>query len=186
MEDAKIVDLYFARSEQAIQETGKKYGTHLSKLAYNILRSLSDTEEIVNDTYFNAWNSMPPTRPSALKHFLSRITRNLSLNRLDYLLAKKRTAEVEALDDELDDCLLDYRGSTEEAWEAREIGDSLNRFLAGIDKTDCAVFLSRYFYGETIREISREYRLPEHKVKYMLTNTRTSLKLWLEKDGVVV
>ena len=186
MEDDKIVELYFERSEEAIQATDKKYGTHLSQLAYNILHSLSDTEEIVNDTYFNAWNSIPPTKPTTLKHFLSRITRNLSFNRLDYILSKKRTADVEALGGELDECLPDFHNSMEEAWKAKEIGSSLNCFLANLEKTSCSVFLSRYFYGQTIREISKEYRLPEHKVKYILTKTRTSLKLWLEKDGVVI
>lgn len=87
MDDLEIIDLYFKRSETAVLETDRKYNAFLRRVAYNILRSLQDTEEIVNDTYMGAWNAIPPTRPDSLKHFLSRITRNLSFDRLDYLHA---------------------------------------------------------------------------------------------------
>ena len=82
MEDSGIIDLFFQRSETAIENTSKKYGFYLSSIAYRILNSLEDSEEIVDDTYMRAWNAIPPTRPKVLKHFLSRITRNLSLDRL--------------------------------------------------------------------------------------------------------
>ena len=85
MDDTQIIDLYFRRCESAISETAEKYGAYLNQVAYNILRCREDTQEIVEDTYLAAWNAIPPTRPQALKHFLSRITRNLSFNRLDYL-----------------------------------------------------------------------------------------------------
>ncbi|MDE6924063.1 MAG: hypothetical protein K2P59_02220 [Acetatifactor sp.] len=82
MEDSGIIELYFQRSEEAIQETGRKYGAYLNQVAYNILRSLCDMEEIINDTYMGAWRAIPPARPNNLKHFLSRITRNLFFDRL--------------------------------------------------------------------------------------------------------
>ena len=85
MDDAKIIKLYFQRSESAIGETAKKFGAYLNQVAYNILRCREDTEEIVSDTYVAAWNSIPPTVPSSLKHYLTRITRNLSFDRMDYL-----------------------------------------------------------------------------------------------------
>ena len=84
MDDTQIIGLYFSRSESAIAETAKKYGAYLNQVAYNILRCREDTEEIVEDTYLAAWNAIPPTKPNVLKHFLSRITRNLAFTRLDY------------------------------------------------------------------------------------------------------
>ncbi|MDE6128876.1 MAG: hypothetical protein K2G16_06760, partial [Lachnospiraceae bacterium] len=101
MEDSEIIELYFARSEMAIWKTDKKYGDYLHQVAYHILRSLCDTEEIINDTYMGAWKAIPPTKPDSLKHFLSRITRNLSFDRLDYLNAGKR----HALFVEMDECI---------------------------------------------------------------------------------
>ena len=92
MDDSQIIRLYFERSETAIAETDKKYGAFLNQVAYNILRGAEDTEEIVNDTYLGAWNAIPPAKPERLKYFLSRIARNLAINRLDYLQAKRRAS----------------------------------------------------------------------------------------------
>ena len=109
MDDTKIIDLYFCRNESAITETARKYGGYLNQIAYNILRCREDTEEIVEDTYLAAWNSIPPTKPLVLKHFLSRITRNLSFTRLDYLTAGKRGYHMTTLLSELDECIPDHR-----------------------------------------------------------------------------
>lgn len=182
MEDNGIVALYFERSETAIQETGKKYGMYLNQVAYHILRSLRDTEEVVNDTYMAAWNTIPPTKPENLKHFLSRIARNLSFNRLDYLNAGKR----QALFVEMDECIPDRENDVEEVWEAREIGRVLNRFLETLDRRTLAVFLARYYYGYSIKEISEQYPLSGRQVKYMLSKTREGLRRYFEKEGVML
>lgn len=182
MEDTEIVDLYFARSETAIQETEKKYGAYLHQVAYNILRSASDTEEVLNDTYLGAWRAMPPTRPCSLKHFLSRITRNLSFDRLDYLNAGKR----HALFVEMDECIPDRQSDMEQVWEAREIGMILNRFLEALDKKSCAVFLARYFYSYSIDKLARQYGLTPRQVKYLLSKTRRRLRDYFEKEGVTL
>lgn len=89
MDDEAIVELYFARAEEAIAETSKKYGAYLYQMAWNLLKNSCDAEEAVSDTYLDAWNTIPPTRPRILRHFLSRITRNAALDRLDYRKAKK-------------------------------------------------------------------------------------------------
>lgn len=182
MEDLEIVELYFERSEAAIRETEKKYNAFLRQVAYNILRSIYDTEEIVNDTYMGAWNAIPPTRPASLKHFLSRIARNLSFDRLDYLNAGKR----HALFVEMDECIPDGKADPESLWEAREIGEAINRFLGTLDDTGCAVFLGRYYYSYSIGELSRQYSLSARQVKYILSKTRNALRKYLEKEGVVV
>lgn len=182
MEDAEIITLYFERQEAAIRETGDKYGAYLSAIAYNILRSLDDTEEVVDDTYMAAWNTMPPTKPNSLKHFLSRITRNLSFDRLDYKNAAKRYAVFV----EMDECIPDRKNDVETIWEAREIGRVLNRFLRTLDKKTCAVFLARYYYAYSIEELSKQYGLSARRVKYLLEKTRNNLRRFFEREGVVL
>lgn len=182
MEDSKIVDLYFKRSDMAIWETDRKYGTYLNQVAYNILRDRSDTEEILNDTYLAAWNAIPPTRPDSFKYFLSRITRNLSFDRMDYLHAQKR----QALFVEMDECIPDQKNDVEKICEAQEIGMTLNRFLKTLDRKSCAVFVGRYYYTYTIRELSQQYSLSDRQVKYLLSKTRKRLRTYFEEEGVIL
>lgn len=185
MEDTEIIHLYLSRSESAIAETAVKYGPYLNQVAYHILRSREDSEEIVEDTYFAAWNAIPPAVPRVLKHFLSRIARNLSFNRLDYLTAKRRS-HISVLLSELDECLSDPHGSPEEIWEAKQIGASLNNFLGTLEEQDCAIFLCRYYHSMTLMEISEKYGIPERRVKYRLSCLRQALRKYLEKEGIAV
>ncbi|MCM1412654.1 MAG: sigma-70 family RNA polymerase sigma factor [Lachnospiraceae bacterium] len=182
MEDTEIIELYFSRSEAAIRETDRKYRAFLQTLAYNILHDSCDTEEILDDTYMGAWNAIPPTVPDSLKHFLSRIARNLSLNRLDYLLAGKRHAAFV----ELDECIPDTRHSMERIWEAKELGELLNCFLGSLDRRSCAVFLGRYYYAYSLDELAEQYSLTNRQVKYILARTRKNLREYFEKEGVAV
>ncbi len=184
MEDEKIIELFFARSQQAITETADKYGAYLNEVAFRLVRSREDTEEIVNDTYLGAWNAIPPQRPQVLRHFLSRITRNLSLNRLDLASAEKRRHQ-QVLLDELEECV-PAGESVEQAWESREIGRSLNRFFGTLDREALAVFLCRYYDAMTGKEIARRFSLSERRVKYLLSRTRRQLKLHLEKEDVIL
>ena len=182
MNDAEIVDLYFERSEAAIVETDRKYNAFLNQVAYHILRSFRDTEEIVNDTYMRAWKAIPPTKPNSLKHFLSRITRNLSFDRLDYLNAGKR----HALFVEMEECIPDYQNDIETLWETREIGRVLNCFLKTLDERNCAIFLARYFYSYSIKELADQYALSVRQIKYILSKTRNALRNYFEEEGVVI
>ena len=182
MEDTEIITMYFGRQETAIQETKNKYGAYLNVMAYNILHSLEDAEEVVDDTYMAAWNTMPPTKPKNLKYFLSRITRNLSFDRLDYKNARKRRA----LFVELDECIPDRQNDVELIWEAKEIGRIINDFLQILDRKTCAVFLARYYYAYSIKELAGQYALSERQVKYLLSKTRNKLRTYFEKEGVVL
>lgn len=128
MEDNAIVELYFARSEQAIRETEQKYGAYLNTIATNILHLPEDAEETVSDTYLAAWNAIPPTRPRVLRHFLSRIVRNKAFQRYSYLTAAKRCAETDVLLSEIEDCLPDGRQDTARRMEQRVITQSINAF----------------------------------------------------------
>ena len=184
MDDSGIIELYFRRAESAIEETARKYGTYLNSVAYRILNSREDAEEIVGDTYLKTWNAIPPTRPRVLKHFLTRITRNLSFDRVEYYTAAKRSAETVALLDELEACLPDPRGSAEQAVEEKELIERLNRFLDELDELSRCVFLSRYYYAHTVKEVAAQYDLPEGRVKYLLAKARETLKKRLTEEGI--
>ncbi len=182
MKDTEIVKLYFARTEEAIEETARKYGSYLFSIAFHILDNPDDAEEIVNDSYRAAWDRIPPENPSVLRHYLSRITRNLALKRLEYNTAGKRSCKGSAALEELEDCIPDRR-NVEDAVEAKELGTIINRFLSELPKEDAAVFLLRYYYALPIRDIAARCNLSERTVKYRLSRLRTALKDLLKKEG---
>jgi RNA polymerase sigma-70 factor (ECF subfamily) len=182
MDDTKIIDLYLKRSEQAIEASAEKYGRYLYRTIFTILKDDEDSEEILNDTYMGAWNAIPPTIPQSLKYFLSRIARNLSLDRLDYRMADKR----KALFAELDESVPDFGTSTEEIWETEELGRILNAFLGTLDRRTCAIFVARYYYAASLKDLARQYAFSERQIKYMLEKTRKKLRKYLEKEGVAV
>lgn len=186
MDDTQIIDLYFLRNESAIAETSKKYGAYLNQIAYNILSCPEDSEEVVEDTYFAAWNAIPPEIPRVLKHFLSRITRNLAFNKLDYRSAKCRDTHMILLLSELESCVPDESGDPEALLEARLLGKVLNRFLSCQERMDCALFLSRYYHCRTISQIAEKYGLTQRQVKYRLSVLRQKLRRELEKEGITV
>ena len=181
MEDTQIIALYLSRQEAAIGETAKKYGGYINQIAYNILRCREDTEEIAADTYLAAWNAIPPEVPRVLKHFLSRIARNLA-----YITAKRRDVHMITLLSELDACLPDPHSDVEAVVDAKLAAGNVNRFLSQLDKMDCAVFLSRYYYSLTIAEIADKLGLTERNVKYRLSCLRQKLRRQLEKEGISV
>lgn len=184
MEDIQIIDLYFVRSEQAIAETAKKYGAYLCAVANNILHRPEDSEEIVDDVYLAAWNTLPPNRPNVFRHYLSRIARNLSFKRFAYLSAGKRHPETELFLSELDECIPDNRRSTQELLEEKELGASINRFLAGLPKEDCSLFVSRFYYTLTAEQLAEKYACTPRQVKYRLEKLRKRFRIYLQKEGL--
>lgn len=185
MEDHAIIELYWQRQETAIQETAVKYGAFLSGLSWNILRSHSDAEECVNDTYLRAWNAIPPQRPSAFKLWLGRITRNLSLDRWRKAKAEKRSGDLEVLLGELDVCVPAPQ-SVEKQLEDVEIAAVISGFLRTLSAQNRTMFLRRYWYGQSIAEIAAALHCGEGKVKSSLFRTRAALRETLEKEGVAL
>lgn len=184
MEDSKIIDLFWMRSELAIAETASKYGKYCYAIAYNILSNPEDTEETVNDTYIGAWNSMPPHRPSILRTFLGKITRRISLKKYrDKNRDKRGGGEVALALDELDECIPSTTTVEDEVF-ALELSKSLNRFIAGLPDTERRVFLCRYWYLDSIDTISQEFNFSTSKVKSMLHRTRGKLLRHLSREGV--
>ena len=185
-EDEAIIELYWQRDQQAIQETAGKYGTFLHSIAWNILRSHGDAEECVNDTYLRTWNAIPPARPSAFRAWLGRITRNLSLDRWKQSRAEKRGGDgMEVLLGELDQCVPAPHG-TEQALEDQEIAALISRFLRELPKDSRVMFLRRYWYGEDIADIAQTLNCGQGKVKSSLFRTRKALRSYLEKEGVAL
>lgn len=186
MDENQIIDLYFARSEQAISETDLKYGKYCRQLAYNILYDHQDSEECVNDTYLKAWSVIPPKRPTPLKVFLGRITRNLALDRWDRKHAAKRGGgEIAVSLEELHDCIPSPNG-TEQALDNKELIRVLNAFLGRLPVQSRKVFLRRYWNLSPIKEIAAYYGLSESKVKMLLMRTRNTLRDYLEQEGVAL
>lgn len=183
MKDEAIIELYWARSEAAIDETDRAYGRYCQSIAYGILRVQEDAEETVNDTWLKAWDTIPPERPHYLKGFLGRITRQLSINRLEKETAQKRGAGQYALAlEELAECIPDQsRG--EDLADLTALRDALNRFLRSLPVESRSVFLRRYWYAQSIAEIAAGCGMSESKVKSMLLRTRNKLRKALTEEG---
>lgn len=185
MEDQIIIDMYFARDEQAIVCTRDKYGRLLRSIAYGILKSHEDSEECENDTYLKTWNIIPPTRPSAFQAFLAKITRNLSLDRYDSLHAAKRGGgEVPLMIDELEECIPDQiMASTDDESDNTELKRILDKFLEELSVDSRKMFMRRYFFGDSVNEIADMYGFGKSKVKMSLSRSRDSLRDLLVKEG---
>ena len=180
MEDKRIVDLYWMRSESAISETDKKYGKYCRYIAERILESEEDAREVQNDTYLQVWNTVPPERPNSLRAYLGAICRNLSLNRYEASHAQKRGGEVSLALDELSECIADR----EEQDDINErLCELLDSFLATLPKRTRRVFLRRYWYASSISEIAKDYGMSENHVTVMLHRTRKALADILQKEG---
>lgn len=184
MEDKQIIALYWDRSENAISETAHKYGRYCHYIAHGILQDEEDAAECVNDTYLRAWNAIPPQRPNNLRTFLGKVARNLALNRWEQRNAEKRGAgQLPQVLEELHECITD-RVSTEQLVDKIVLRDLLNGFLATLKPDARKIFVRRYWYMSSIREIAAEYGMTESKVTVTLCRTRQRLAQLLEKEGI--
>ncbi len=181
MRDEAIIRLFFERDERAIGETGAKYGPYCSKIALNLLESPEDAEECVQDTFFAAWNRIPPERPASLRVFLGRITRNLAISRYRRNKALKRYAGMEEQLEELADCLPSSDG-VEPEFERRELGRIISRWLDTLPETDRTLFVRRYWYGESVERLARGRGERPNSLAQRLRRLRLSLKNALEKE----
>ena len=184
MDDQKIVDLYWERSESAIKETQKKYGRYCHSIAYAILHSNEDAEECVNDTYLRAWEAMPPHKPTKLSSFLGKITRHLAINRYWHDRAEKRSAEIELILDELGELLPDP--TEQPISEEVALRDAINGFVRALPPKKRQMFVQRYFYCCSIRTVARELGMNENAVKVSLHRIREDFRAHLAKEGIEV
>ena len=184
MEDKKIVDLFWMRSEQAITETAAKYGKYCHSIACNILSNNRDAEEAVNDTYMGAWTSIPPHRPSILRTFLGKITRRISLKKYrDQNRDKRGGGEVALVLEELGECVASPV-TVEDEIMAKELGKALNRFVSELPDIERKVFICRYWFIDSIDTISRDFGFSNSKTKSILYRTRMNLLTYLREEGL--
>ena len=185
MDDQAIIDLYWDRSEEAIVQTDKKYGKYCFTIANRILENPDDSEECVSDTYYAAWNRIPPTRPGLLSAFLGKITRHISIDRWRRSTAYKRTGGQMTLAlDELGD-VTGPEETPEDSLSRKELVCAINRFLLTIPKTERGVFLCRYWYLDDIETIGEKTGLTRGNVSTMLSRTRKKLRQALKKEGLL-
>ena len=186
MEDEKIVDLYWQRSESAIRETEIKYDRYLTKIAYNILADVEDSRESVNDTYLAAWNSMPPHRPGVLSTYLGKLTRRISIDCFRRRTRQKRGgSEYELSLSELGDCV-SGGNTTEEIINVRLLADAIGIFLRLQSEEARNAFIGRYYYLDSLKEVSAYCGMTESKCKTLLFRTRVALKEYLREEGFEV
>lgn len=184
MDEKQIIELYWARSENAIAETAGKYGQFCHSIAYNILFDREDSEECVNDTYLHAWNAIPPRRPDRLGAFLGKITRNLALKRYEKKSAMKRGGgQVMLALDELAECIPDPN-TVERRVDNKMLAEKLDAFLSQLNAESRRIFLRRYWNLSSVREIAAAYGITESKVKMSLMRTRGKLRSFLEQEGI--
>ena len=183
MEDEKIIALYWERNENAVRETNAKYGRYCYTVAYNILHSHEDSEECVNDTWNSAWNIIPPEKPTRLQSFLARITRNIAIDRYRYDHAQKRSSEVEIAIDEYWECIPNQDASIDDEVVLKR---AINGFLSSLDKNTRIIFMRRYWYSMSVKDIADSMRLSESHVSVILHRTRSKFKMYLTKEGIFV
>ncbi len=183
MKDAEIVALYWDRNEDAIEQTQKKYGAYLSKIAYNILSDFEDSKECVNDTYLKAWNSMPTHKPGILSTYLCKITRQRSIDLYRKKHSIKRHASEYAISlDELGESFSD-KSTPEQALNAKALDEAINRFLRALPDDARNTFIGRYYFFDSLKDVAGYCGMSEAKAKSMLYRTRQNLKAYLVKEG---
>jgi len=181
--DDRIVELYWQRSAAAISETADKYGGYCHTIAYNILANREDAEESVNDTWLDAWNNMPPHKPSVLSTFLGKITRRIAIDRWRKRQAGKRGGgEMALVLEELEDCVSDD-ADVEITIEQQEMARIIREFLDGLPLPERRVFLCRYWYMDSLSAVAGQFGFSESKTASMLHRTRKKLREKLESEG---
>lgn len=185
MEDGRIIELFFSRSEKAVAELSNKYGAICRRIAFNIVNNREDAEECVNDAYLGMWNSIPPQKPNPLSTYVCKITRNIALKRRRYNTAEKRNSFYDVSLSELEECIpsaaQDAVSCTEE-----ELTKLMEYFLDSLDKKSRILFVKRYWFAESIKTIAEEFHMTENYVSVKLLRIRGKLKTYLEKKGVLV
>ncbi len=175
--DSRIIDLYFARDEQAITETDRHYGGFCMRISLGILEDRLDAEECLSDTYISTWNAIPPTRPRSLRAFLAKIIRNLSLKRLEYNHAAKRNKDFDLSLEELSECI-PMRDE-----EAGELPALLNEFLESLPEAEWKLFCGRYWHNISVKELSEIHGIPANTLASRLFRTREKLRAFLNERG---
>ena len=185
MNDTEIVDLYWQRNSQAITETDKKYGGYCQSIAYRICRSTEDAEECVNDTYLSVWNSIPPHRPSVLPPYIGRIAKNHALNLYNKKHAEKRGgSNLPLVFEELDEVIAGSESADSELYRQEMIA-AINDFLGSLPEEKRKIFVRRYWYSDSIKDIAARMQMTENNVSVSLNRMRNQLRTKLLEGGLI-
>lgn len=184
LEDRQIIDLFYARSEQAIAELDQKYGAAVRKTAFRILGSRQDAEECANDTYLGVWNTVPPQNPNPLVSYICKIARNLAAAKYHSRHAKKRDSQYDLVLDELEECI-PSTFNVETALEAKELSAAVSRFLEKLPYEDRYCFVRRYWYVDSVAEIAAQMHSGSHRISVRLYRTRERLCRYLREEGLI-
>lgn len=184
MDDERITELFENRSEDAITELSRKYGLKLKKIAKNILNNEEDADECMNDAYLALWNSIPPEKPSPLLTYASAVVRNLALKKYHKNTAQKRNSIYDVCLDEIGEFVPSDSSITDEL-KAKEITLKINCFLEELDRQSRIIFVRRYWYADSVKDISAMFNQSAHYISVRLSRIRKSLKEYLEKEGVI-
>ncbi|MBE5918798.1 MAG: sigma-70 family RNA polymerase sigma factor [Pseudobutyrivibrio ruminis] len=183
MRDEEIIELYFNRNEQAIEETDIKYGNYLASIAGNILKCPEDVEETLDDTYMKAWKRIPPTRPQIFRIFLGKITRNIAFNKYENMTAKKRGGgAIAEVIDELEECIPDS-SDVEGTILGSELSSIIRDFVNTLPQKEAYIFSCRYFYTEDISSIAKKFNMTSNNVSVTLSRLRGKLQKRLVREG---
>ncbi len=185
IDDEKIIELFFARDQQAIRELDRKYGKICHNLSYNIVNSRQDAEECVNDAYLGAWNAIPPVRPNPLLSYIVKIVRNISLKAYWRKAAAKRSSAYTAALEEIEGCIADQK-TVEDAIETRELSRIIGAFLDTLTLENRVIFMRRYWFADSCRDIAEFVGLTEKNISVRLTRIREKMKQYLIEREVFV
>ena len=185
MTDEKITELFFERSEQAIRELDNKYGKICRSLSYNILNNREDAEECINDAYLGAWNTIPPARPDPLLSYVLKIVRNISLKCYWKKEAAKRNSRFTVSLQEIEDCIAD-RNTVEDEVEAGELARIIESFLDTLSAENRVIFMRRYWFSDSYRDIAGITGLSEKNVSVRLTRIREDMRKYLREREVFI
>ena len=185
MEDEKIIELFFERSEQGIKELDKKYGSACRKLSYSIVNDLQDAKECVNYAYLGAWNAIPPEKPNPLVSYILKIVRNISLKCFSHKHAEKRNSSYTVAMSELQSCLSDSE-SVEGEIEARELAKIIEGFLDTLTVENRVIFMRRYWYADSYKDIAELVGMTEKNISVRLARIRNKMKEYLTEREVFV
>lgn len=181
MDDREILELLWSRAENAICALSAKFGRRLYQTAINILGDPLDAEEAVNDAYLALWNTIPPKHPSPLGGYVHRVGRNIALNRLRNSTAKKRHCEYSLSLDELAEAI--PGSSLEDTWNAKLLGQTIDRFLDTLSPANRRIFLRRYWFGDSVKALAREQGMTQNALSVRLSRLREQLKNYLIQEG---
>lgn len=185
IDDEKIIDLFFARSEQGIRELDSKYGKICHTLSYNIVNDRRDAEECVSDAYWGAWNAIPPTRPAPLLSYIAKLVRNISLKVYWKKHAAKRSSQYTVALEELEGCVADGK-TVEEELEGKELARMIGTFLDTLTAENRVIFMRRYWFADSCKDIAALTGLTEKNVTVRLSRLRERLRQYLLEREVLV